>query len=57
MLHLMGFATPEFKYFAKDQASMIKNYIQPNKRYVLKANIPGCVHKTEIGAVNLDLTL
>ncbi|KAH0573315.1 Acyl-CoA synthetase [Spironucleus salmonicida] len=52
----LGINTPCRKYFPLSQIQHIKQFVQPGKNYVLKCQIPGVLHKTEVQGVELFIT-
>ncbi|CAL6000183.1 Acyl-CoA_synthetase [Hexamita inflata] len=54
---LLGIKLPAYKYAPLSELESLKTFMQPDKKYVLKCHIPGCLHKTEIGGVLLFFTL
>ena len=52
----VGIQVPQHKYFPLEQVSQIPAWMQDGKKYVYKCQIPGCLHKTDIGGVKLFVT-
>eukprot|EP00768_Dysnectes_brevis_P004927 gnl/Dysnectes_brevis/356_a394_2758.p1 GENE.gnl/Dysnectes_brevis/356_a394_2758~~gnl/Dysnectes_brevis/356_a394_2758.p1 ORF type:complete len:796 (+),score=289.82 gnl/Dysnectes_brevis/356_a394_2758:53-2440(+) len=50
----VGISVPPFFYFPLNGD---KPALDPTKKYVAKASIPGCIHKTDIGGISFNITL
>ena len=51
-----GIKTPDYRYFPLADLAQLQPFLQADKKYVLKCHIPGVLHKTEIGGVELFVT-
>ena len=54
---LLDVALPAYKYVTLDKLAEGKSWMKQGKRYVVKCHIPGCLHKTDIGGVMLNLDI
>jgi len=54
---LLGIKVPGYKYVPLTKLNELDSFMKPEKKYVLKVHIPGCLHKTDIGGVLLPFTL
>eukprot|EP00703_Trepomonas_sp_PC1_P005192 JAP91414.1 Acyl-CoA synthetase [Trepomonas sp. PC1] len=52
----VGMNLPPYKYFPLSQIEEIPSFMKADKKYVYKCQIPGVLHKTDIGGVKLFVT-
>ncbi|KAG9390332.1 CoA-binding domain containing protein [Carpediemonas membranifera] len=57
VLAAAGVTIPEHYFHPMtDTLDMLKKKLDPKKKYVAKAMIPGCIHKTDVGGVAFNIT-
>ncbi|CAL6112993.1 Acyl-CoA_synthetase [Hexamita inflata] len=56
LFQTVGINIPTYRYFPLSEVSQISAWMQDSKKYVFKCQIPGVLHKTDIGGVKLFVT-